>query len=368
MNNGLSVGITLLATGPEVTVQDSGRYGYQHLGLSPAGVADLEAYARIAHQLQQHNPTVLEVLLGGLKFHTDRECTIAVAGAATQVFVNDCAIATFAPIELKPGDCVELPMQQTSRYSYVGFSPELAIPNVLGSTATHRREKIGPNNGEALCVGDRLPLAFERQNSHLQLVASHSIAENLTSVSYVNDDKIGMCYPREHSSNTASNKQVKNTGIPKGNSGEKNGISKGNNREASKNTKKQIAISFLPSPWFIQHAKTFFPSHRVSSPSQALTRNLSLFCLQQFTITQLSSAMGYRLQPSISLTHNAPALTSSGTCLGMIQLPNNGEPIVLMQERQTIGGYPTVGTVIHQDISKLAQCLPGDKVSFTPII
>jgi allophanate hydrolase subunit 2 len=60
-------------------------------------------------------------------------------------------------------------------------------------------------------------------------------------------------------------------------------------------------------------------------------------------------------------------MLSEGICLGAIQLPPDGQPIILLCDRQTIGGYPKVGSVFSQDIAKLAQLMPGRKIRFKAI-
>ena len=60
-------------------------------------------------------------------------------------------------------------------------------------------------------------------------------------------------------------------------------------------------------------------------------------------------------------------MLSEGICHGAIQIPADGQPIVLMNDRQTIGGYPKIGSVLSLDLAKLAQLMPGDKVNFAAI-
>jgi allophanate hydrolase subunit 2 len=60
-------------------------------------------------------------------------------------------------------------------------------------------------------------------------------------------------------------------------------------------------------------------------------------------------------------------ILSEGICLGAIQVPADGQPIVLLNDRQTIGGYPKLGSVLSLDIGKLAQLLPGGTVRFEAI-
>ena len=73
--------------------------------------------------------------------------------------------------------------------------------------------------------------------------------------------------------------------------------------------------------------------------------------------------MGIRLDGS-GLDVNFREVISSAVIPGIIQLPPDGCPIVLMNDCQTTGGYPRIGKVIDEDMGKLAQLLPGTKLSF----
>jgi antagonist of KipI len=77
-----------------------------------------------------------------------------------------------------------------------------------------------------------------------------------------------------------------------------------------------------------------------------------------------SERMGYRLQGE-DLTFEQPLeLLSEAVSFGTVQVPPNGQPIVLMADRQTTGGYPRIAAVIGVDLPLLAQRLPGDLVRF----
>ncbi|MGH1372199.1 MAG: biotin-dependent carboxyltransferase family protein [Cellvibrionaceae bacterium] len=91
-----------------------------------------------------------------------------------------------------------------------------------------------------------------------------------------------------------------------------------------------------------------------------------LFFHNTFEVSDRCDRMGYRLTgPNVS--SSIEGILSEGICLGAIQVPADGQPIVLMNDRQTIGGYPKIGSVLSLDLAKLAQLLPGDKVSFAAI-
>jgi biotin-dependent carboxylase-like uncharacterized protein len=84
---------------------------------------------------------------------------------------------------------------------------------------------------------------------------------------------------------------------------------------------------------------------------------------QKFLITESADRMGYRLCGA-PLERRAGELVSCGVPLGAIQVPADGQPIVLMADHQTTGGYPIIATVIGADIPMLAQRAPGDAVRF----
>jgi allophanate hydrolase subunit 2 len=74
--------------------------------------------------------------------------------------------------------------------------------------------------------------------------------------------------------------------------------------------------------------------------------------------------MGYRLQGPDILMTQPRQMISEATTFGTIQVPAGGQPIVLMADRQTTGGYPKIAYVATVDLPLLAQMGPGDKVQF----
>ena len=91
-----------------------------------------------------------------------------------------------------------------------------------------------------------------------------------------------------------------------------------------------------------------------------------LFFSSTYQVTDSSDRMGYRLNgPAIKPA--VDGILSEGICLGAIQVPADGQPIVLLADRQTIGGYPKIGSVLSLDLAKLAQVTPGGTVSFETI-
>ncbi|MNV66148.1 KipI antagonist [compost metagenome] len=72
--------------------------------------------------------------------------------------------------------------------------------------------------------------------------------------------------------------------------------------------------------------------------------------------------LGPRLQAQRSTT------ISEGIPLGAVQVPPDGQPIILLNERQTIGGYPRLGALTPQAVARLAQCLPGEQLQLAPVL
>ncbi len=91
-----------------------------------------------------------------------------------------------------------------------------------------------------------------------------------------------------------------------------------------------------------------------------------LFFTSEYTVSDRCDRMGYRLTGQ-KIQSSIDGILSEGICHGAIQIPADGQPIVLINDRQTIGGYPKIGSMISIDTARLAQCLAGAKVSFETV-
>jgi biotin-dependent carboxylase-like uncharacterized protein len=91
-----------------------------------------------------------------------------------------------------------------------------------------------------------------------------------------------------------------------------------------------------------------------------------MFFQNEYSVSDLCDRMGYRLSGQ-KITCDIQGILSEGIALGAIQVPKDGQPIILMNDRQTIGGYPKIGSVLSLDLAKLAQLTQGAKVRFEPI-
>ncbi len=133
-------------------------------------------------------------------------------------------------------------------------------------------------------------------------------------------------------------------------------------KEKSGNNHVKLAKQYWPnySNEIILHTVAGYQQNDFSAEQQAL------FYSSEYCVTKHSDRMGYRLEGQ-KITSHIKDIVSEGICHGAIQIPADGQPIVLLNDRQTIGGYPKIGSVIALDTEKLAQLNQGAKVHFTKI-
>ena len=94
---------------------------------------------------------------------------------------------------------------------------------------------------------------------------------------------------------------------------------------------------------------------------------IDLMLSSEFTVSMDSDRMGCRLEGPAIEHIRGPDVVSDGSALGSVQVPGSGQPIVLLADRGTTGGYAKAATVIGPDIGMLAQAMPGAKVRFVSV-
>jgi biotin-dependent carboxylase-like uncharacterized protein len=87
----------------------------------------------------------------------------------------------------------------------------------------------------------------------------------------------------------------------------------------------------------------------------------------RFTVSPQSNRMGYRLDGPALAHVGAADILSEAMPIGALQVPASGQPILLMAERQTTGGYATIANVITADLPIAGQLAPGDWIAFAPV-
>lgn len=93
-------------------------------------------------------------------------------------------------------------------------------------------------------------------------------------------------------------------------------------------------------------------------------QHISEFVSKPFRVSPQSDRMGFRLEGMSLIRDQQKELLSEPVTFGTIQVPSDGQPILLMADRQTTGGYPRIAQVIKADLSVVAQKKPGDEIQF----
>ncbi len=120
-------------------------------------------------------------------------------------------------------------------------------------------------------------------------------------------------------------------------------------KEAQPNFPKVIRIRVLPGPEF-----EAFSNHTIA-----------YFFSRGYQLTNDSNRMGYRLDATLIDFQPKREVISSGILPGTIQITGAGQPVILMMDAQTVGGYYRIANVVSADLDKLAQMKPGDEVWFS---
>jgi antagonist of KipI len=257
------------------TVQDLGRPGYAHLGVSASGAAD--ALSLRAGNLLIGNPegaAALEMTLAGGTFEFESAAVVAVTGADFET-----SIPMWSAVEVGAGEQVRCGHARSGARCYLCVRGGIDVPLVLGSASTHLLTGLGGLEGRALKRGDILQTKWGRPPG-LQRVS----------------------------------------------------------RPAPVST----AI-------------------RVTSP-----RNAHALCAAAWEVQPDSDRMGLRLRGTALDGHTGHMLTE-GVPLGAIQVPPDGQPIILFVEHQTTGGYPKIANVISADFHAVGQLRPRDQVRFEQV-
>jgi 5-oxoprolinase (ATP-hydrolysing) subunit C len=153
-------GLHILGAGPGVTLQDGGRRNFLRFGVTVAGPMDPLAFATAnAAAGTRHDATAIEVSLGGIEVMAEGAAvTVAIAGGDFRLALGDRDWTGAARVRLDPHARLVIRPGSTGVWCYLSVAGRIAIPAVLGSTATHVRSALGGLKGTALQAGDFLPI------------------------------------------------------------------------------------------------------------------------------------------------------------------------------------------------------------------
>jgi biotin-dependent carboxylase-like uncharacterized protein len=272
--------LRILAPGLQTTVQDLGRFGWAHFGVSASGAADALAL-RAGNLLvgNSENAAGIEMTLSGAAMEFEARTVIALTGSDF-----GAGLPLWTAVEMKAGDTLRCGGTLAGARCYVAVRGGIAVPRVMGSASTHVMTGVG---GRPLRKGDVLPIgdaAVRRPRTSTPLDIPH-------------DTRSG-------------------------------------------------ALRATPGPQVEWYGDELYRS--------------------AYTVSEESNRMGLRLRGPAIPSH-AGHMVTEGVPLGAVQVPPDGQPIVLFVEHQTTGGYPKPANVISADFWRLGQLRPRDEVAFEPV-
>jgi biotin-dependent carboxylase-like uncharacterized protein len=149
--------ITVLKPGLLTTVQDSGRWGHQHVGIPVAGPMDPWSHAR-ANRLvgNDQDAATLEITLIGPRLRFETPAVVALSGGSFTVQVEGRAATMDRPVRVAAGQEIDLGRCTQGARAYLAIRGGVDVPPVFGSRATHLPSAMGGVSGRALIAGDVL--------------------------------------------------------------------------------------------------------------------------------------------------------------------------------------------------------------------
>lgn len=304
--------ITVLKSGNLTTIQDLGRFGYASQGFRTCGAADFYSF-KLANLLAgngDENCAALEFTLQGGQFKFNDDTIFALTGAFMPAFLNDKPVDLFKTIFAPAGSVLSLDTAKNGLRTYLAVYGGINTPLVLSSRSTDLKCHIGGLNGNAIKKDDILPVLANSNKAYNRF------------------------------------KYLKNKGIF-------NSLSK--TAFMIYRPYKYMGFNKIPLIRTIKHSQSDF-----------FTQNgLHTFTHSVYKLTPDCDRMGCKLIGDNIEIKSSTDIISDGIVTGDIQVSNNGQPIVMLSDHQTTGGYAKIATVITADIGCLAQMRPGEKLAFT---
>jgi len=282
--------LRIINPGLMTTIQDLGRYGYAHLGVTPAGAADALAL-RVANLLlgNRENAAALEMTLLGATVEFQRAAIVVLTGAQVDCRLGNAKAPMWKAFPVLPGAVLKCGAITGGARAYLAVQGGFELKPVMGSVATLRSAHLGGVEGRALKAGDRLEV------SH---VASSGVRRIVR-------DALTFLQPRRE-------------------------------------------LRITPGP----------------QSSWVGPEGLQMLERGPYVVSGDSDRRGIRFQGEALTLPPKSQLITEGISLGAMQVPPDGQPIILFVDQQTTGGYPKVANVIAADLRHVAQLRPRDEVHF----
>lgn len=300
----MSAQVRVVSGGLSTTVQDLGRTGRYAIGMPPSGAMDQYSF-RLANLLvgNPEGAAALEATYIGPTLEFTDERVVAVTGGDAAVTLNGESIPMWSSTKVRSGDVLAFGMITTGARPYIAVSGGIAVPEYLGSRSTYTLIGLGGHEGRTLTDGDVLPLG-DGSTGGADSVVPEDLVPQFSSDIEVRA-LVGLCSYR---------------------------LTEG------------ALESFLGTPW---------------------------------RITKDADRVGYRLrggtldfverEQPFGAGSDPANVVDLGYPLGSIQVPGGDEPIVLLGDAVTGGGYVTIATVISVDRDLFGQAKTGDTIRFRDV-
>ncbi|MEW9676142.1 biotin-dependent carboxyltransferase family protein [Lentibacillus sp. L22] len=298
--------IKVLKPGIEATVQDNGRIGYYELGMPPSGAMDKFSYS-VGNWLvgNQDGAASLEATYMGPALEFQEDATIALTGGELPPKVNGKSVSMWETLKVKSGDILSFDFVKNGARIYLSVAGGINVPEIMGSRSTYTLCGIGGFEGRSLKEGDTLHIGNDQQD----------------------DVKEGT----------------------------------------------KVSSEFVP-----QYTKQHEIRVVVGLCSYRLTEHsLQNFLKTEWTVTPEANRVGYRFkgekvefiprEQPFGAGSDPSNVVDLGYPVGSIQIPGGVEPIALLNDAVTGGGYVTVATITSTDLNRIAQTKTNEKVKFESV-
>lgn len=296
--------LELLRIAPLSSVQDDGRAPWRYLGVPQSGPLDAWSHA-VANVLVGNDPqqAALEIGPGRSLLRFHQPALLAVAGARTPVTANAVPVPLWRPFAVAAGTLIAIEPALLGARSYLAVAGGWQTPPVLGSRSALMR---GDGFPAMLRRGDRLP---------------HDVESSFRWPAIAPPSAPG-----------------------------------------------QLRIA----PWWADGEPLLdLSAHAglriIDGSHQHLLRDRRALFVQEFELSNAANRMAAPLRGRPLEIEHAGSLISEPVVPGTIQVPPDGQPVILLAEAQTVGGYARIAHVAAIDLARLAQRRPGSTIRFEPI-
>ena len=290
--------------GLETTVQDEGRTGVYHLGMPPAGAMDKFSY-RVGNMLVGNaaGAASLEITYMGPELELTQDAVIAVTGAEMPVLRNGERIGGWESHALTAGDVLSFGFLESGARAYLAIAGGIDVPLVMDSRSTYTLCGMGGFEGRGLQAGDEVAVGADGRGT--------------------------------------AGRRVPDALIP----------------TFGRQTELRVVVGLS--------------SYRLTPDS------LSEFLETTWTVTPDANRVGYRYRggelrfkdrpPPHGAGSDPANVTDIGYPIGSIQVPGGVEPIALLNDAVTGGGYATIATIISADLDRAGQSKTNDETRFVEV-